>query len=72
MHMWRPLLHPQTEYAPCRGDREIHNMTSTALTFHLYIVHNVYGVNMNAYRKGSYKITKMRGTSPDIKREIGG
>ena len=24
LHIWRPFLHPQPEYAPCRGDPDIH------------------------------------------------
>jgi hypothetical protein len=38
LHIWRPLFHPQTEDAPCRGDREYaeHSEYSYLSSFSLF------------------------------------
>jgi hypothetical protein len=37
-HIWRRFLHPQTEDAPCRGDRDPH-ITDCILLYNLYEIH---------------------------------
>jgi hypothetical protein len=39
LHNWKPFLHPQSEDAPCRGDRDPLNMvTGTHLTVNLTVL----------------------------------